>query len=108
MLPMAWASITIRPRIYGGFGGYGGGYGMGMGMGMMPGYGYGGYGMGMAPFSGYGMPSSVAMSPMSYIAFSPPVYTSRAPVVAPLGGLLPSDQPATVEVTTPADSRRSV
>ncbi|HWG42882.1 MAG TPA: TIGR03000 domain-containing protein [Gemmataceae bacterium] len=87
-----------RPGMYGaGYGGYGYG-GMGMSMGM---------GMGMRPgaFSGgYGVPSSIAMSPMTYIAYSPPVYTSRAPVVAPATGLLPSDQPATIEVVAPTDA----
>jgi len=94
----------FSPGMYG----YGGGYGMGYGMGMGPGYGYGGYGgYGMA-VPGYssvsGGPSSTAMRPLGYIAYSPPLYTSRAPVVAPLGGLLASDQPATIEVAVPADA----
>jgi uncharacterized protein (TIGR03000 family) len=50
----------------------------------------------------YGVPSSVAYSPMTYVAFYPPVYTTRAPVVAPAEGLLPADLPATVEVIVPA------
>jgi uncharacterized protein (TIGR03000 family) len=86
-----------RPGIYGG--GYGGGmmgtgYGMmGMGGGMYPAYG-----------GGYGMPSSVALMPMSYVAFYPPVYTTRAPVAAPPWPLLPAAQPATVTVIAPADA----
>ncbi len=78
-----------------------GGYGYGgMGYGGM---GYGGMGMGMYPGYPYGFtPSSLAVAPMNYVAYSPPVFTTRAPVVAPAAGLLPADQPATVEVSTPA------
>jgi uncharacterized protein (TIGR03000 family) len=83
---------NYMPRMYnGGFGGLGNG-GMGMGMGMYPGYPYG--------FT----PSSIAVSPMNYVAYYPPVFTTRAPVVAPAMGLLPSDQSATVEVVAPADA----
>ncbi|MGH7169056.1 MAG: TIGR03000 domain-containing protein [Gemmataceae bacterium] len=95
--------INYQPAIYSGgyaygLGGRGFGYG-GMGMGM------GGMGMGMYPGSPYGfMPSSVAVAPMNFVAYSPPIFTTRAPVVAPAAGLLPADQPATVEVNTPADA----
>ncbi len=58
----------------------------------------------MGMYSGYGVPSSLALSPMSYVAFYPPVYTSRAPVVAPAGPLLPAGQPATVTVLVPSDA----
>jgi uncharacterized protein (TIGR03000 family) len=70
------------------------------------GFGYPGMGMGAFPYmnSGYGIPSSVAFSPMSYVAFYPPVYTTRAPVVAPASGLQPASQPATIEVIVPADA----
>jgi uncharacterized protein (TIGR03000 family) len=52
----------------------------------------------------YGMPSSVATMPVSYVAYYPPLFSSRAPTVAPAAGLLPADQPATVEVMVPADT----
>lgn len=74
----------------------------GYGWGLYPGY--GGYGFGGFVNSMYGIPSSMAVSPMSYVAFYPPVYTTRAPVVAPAAGLLPSDRPATIEVIAPADA----
>jgi uncharacterized protein (TIGR03000 family) len=86
--------INYMPGIYNGGGYYGSGYGMGMGTGLgtYPGYPYG--------FT----PSSLAISPMTYVAYSPPVFTTRAPVVAPAAGLLPADQPATVEVLVPDDA----
>jgi uncharacterized protein (TIGR03000 family) len=87
------------PGIYnrGGYG-YGGIGSPGLGMWMNGGYPYG-----VAP-SLYNVPTSVAVSPMNYVAFYPPVYTTRAPVVAPVTGLVPLDQEATVEVTVPADA----
>jgi uncharacterized protein (TIGR03000 family) len=53
----------------------------------------------------YGYPSSNAVTPVSYVAYSPPLYTYRGPAVAPAAAVLPpSDQPATVEITAPADA----
>jgi uncharacterized protein (TIGR03000 family) len=75
---------------YGGFGGFGG-FG-GMGLGTYPGY----------PF-GF-IPTSVALAPQTYVAYYPPLFTTRAPVVAPVSGGLPSDLPATIEVIVPADA----
>ncbi len=41
---------------------------------------------------------------MNYVAFYPPLYSTRAPVAAPVAGLLPAGQPATVAVIVPADA----
>jgi uncharacterized protein (TIGR03000 family) len=82
----------------------------GIGINYMPGiYSGGGFfgprDSGTYPGYPYGfMPSSVAISPMTYVAYYPPVFTTRAPVAAPALGLLPADQPATVEVVAPADA----
>jgi len=69
------------------------------------GLGFGGMGMGMYPGYPYGfMSSSVGVAPMNVVAYYPPVFTTRAPVVAPPAGLLPTKQSATVEVKAPADA----
>jgi uncharacterized protein (TIGR03000 family) len=52
----------------------------------------------------FGTPSSLAVTPVSYVAYYPPLYSGSAPAVAPASALLPADQPATVEVTAPADA----
>jgi uncharacterized protein (TIGR03000 family) len=71
---------------------------------------YAPYGMGYGSYSpglygaGYGMPSSIALAPITYVAFYPPVYTTRAPVVAPPWPLLPTDQVASVTVIAPPDA----
>jgi uncharacterized protein (TIGR03000 family) len=92
------------PGIYnrGGYGGMGyGAMGMGMGYGAMGGM----MGSGMYPGYPYGfLPTSLATSPMAYVAYSPPVFTTTAPVVAPTAGLLPANQPATIEVLVPTDA----
>jgi uncharacterized protein (TIGR03000 family) len=84
------------------------------------GYGYGGGGVrvyvgpvyDLVP-SMYFTPTSIAYDPMDYVAFYPPLYSTRAPVaapvpeptVAPAVAVLPStDQEAIVEVTAPADA----
>lgn len=86
--------INYQPAIYSGglaYGGLGGGFGYG--------------GMGMYPGSPFGFnATSMAIAPMNYVAYYPPVFTTRAPVVAPSAGLLPANQPATVEVNSPADA----
>ena len=50
----------------------------------------------------YGVPSSVATMPVSYVAYYPPVFTDRAPVAAPATGITQADDSATIEVTVPA------
>jgi uncharacterized protein (TIGR03000 family) len=52
----------------------------------------------------YGVPSSVAAMPFSYIAYYPPVFTTRAPTAAPAAGITSPDQAANVTVTVPADA----
>jgi uncharacterized protein (TIGR03000 family) len=65
------------------------------------------YGMDRRPYFGslepaaYGVPSSVATMPVSYIAYYPPVFTDRAPVAAPAVGITQADDSATVEVSVP-------
>jgi uncharacterized protein (TIGR03000 family) len=110
---------SSRAQFFGFGGGWGGWGGMspwsgtgnwyywpgGIGINYMPGIYYGGGYYGNYPNgvinSMYGMPTSVGVSPMTYVAFYPPVYTTRAPVVAPAEGLLPANMPATVEVIAP-------
>ncbi len=66
------------------------------------------YGIDRRPYFGslapaaYGVPSSVATMPVTYIAYYPPVFTDRALVAAPAVGLTQADESATVEVTLPA------
>jgi uncharacterized protein (TIGR03000 family) len=66
------------------------------------------YGVDRRPYFGrlapaaYGVPSSVASVPITYIAYYPPVFTDRAPVAAPAAGLTEVDESATVEVSVPA------
>jgi uncharacterized protein (TIGR03000 family) len=68
---------------------------------------YATYGMDRRPYFGslapsaYGVPSSVASMPITYIAYYPPVFTDRAPVAAPASGLTRTDESANVEVTVP-------
>lgn len=89
---------------YGGYGGYGGMGMMGMGMGMM-GMGMGMMGMGMYPGYPFGYTAtSLALAPQAYVAYYPPLFTTRAPVVAPVSGGLPSNLSATIEVIAPADT----
>lgn len=60
----------------------------------------------------YFVPTSVAVSPMTYVAFYPPLYSTRAPVAAPVASppIVPllevpsSQQEATIEVRAPADA----
>jgi uncharacterized protein (TIGR03000 family) len=86
--------INYQPAIYSG-GLYYGGLGAGLG--------YGGMGMyGGSPF-GF-MPGSAAVAPMNIVAYYPPIFTTRGPVVAPPAGILPAKQSATVEVLAPADA----
>jgi uncharacterized protein (TIGR03000 family) len=65
------------------------------------------YGMDRRPYFGllapaaYGVPSSVASVPITYIAYYPPVFTDRAPVAAPAVGLTQADESATVVVNVP-------
>jgi uncharacterized protein (TIGR03000 family) len=67
----------------------------------------------LAP-AAYGVPSSVAAMPITYIAYYPPVFTDRAPVAAPAVGITQADDSATVEVSVPAgaelwfDGRKTV
>jgi uncharacterized protein (TIGR03000 family) len=92
---------TFAPNIYTGpynyniygYDGFSSGFGYrGMGLSTYPGY----------PF-GY-VPSATVITPMTYVACYPPVFTTRAPVIAPATELVPEDQPATVEVVAPADA----
>jgi uncharacterized protein (TIGR03000 family) len=88
----------------------------GIGANYMPGIYYGGYGYGA--FGGYGGMSlgtypgypfgftatSLAIAPQTYVAYYPPLFTTRAPVVAPVAGVVSPDLPATIEVIAPADA----
>lgn len=69
------------------------------------GYAYGNLGLGMYPGYPFGFtPTSIAVDPMTYVAFYPPLFTTRAPVAAPAPGVVSLDQPATVQVLAPADA----
>jgi uncharacterized protein (TIGR03000 family) len=83
------------------------------------GYPYGNLGLGTYPGYPFGfIPTSIAVDPMTYVAFYPPLLSTRAPVAAPapgvvaevqpvaalVPGVVSADQPATVEVVAPADA----
>lgn len=71
---------------------------------------YATYGVDHRPYFGsltptaYGVPSSVAALPFSYVAYYPPVFTTRAPTAAPAVGIVSPDRTANVTVTAPADA----
>lgn len=46
------------------------------------------------------IPTAVAVDPMTYVAFYPPIFPPNAPVASPA----PADQPATIEVVAPPDT----
>jgi uncharacterized protein (TIGR03000 family) len=75
-------------------------------------YGYPGVSMGTftapPPIAVVPRPSRIAAAPasapLSYGARVTPVFTTRAPVAAPLQESVPTEQAATVEITAPADA----
>ena len=94
--PVYWPGgigANYQPGIYN-RAGYGGLGSSGMGM-----------GMGMYPMSPYGFtPTMVGGMPMNSVGYYPSVFTSNATLIPPPTGLLPTNQPATVEVLVPDDA----